>query len=124
MPSRKNVKIDHVAEAVATWLKQDAAREPVDSIEQRMEKNREESKLFAKFVKTTMADGKTMLQAMDEWNARQNEAKAKKEAERQAEAAIFEKEYRARLAASYEDWEAFDRAEQAVAIARWEAKRA
>ena len=124
MPSRKNVKIDHVAEAVATWLKQDAAREPVDSIEQRMEKNREESKLFAKFVKTTMADGKTMLQAMDEWNARQNEAKAKKEAERQAEAAIFETEYRARLAASYPSWEAFQRAEQAVAVARWEAKRA
>ena len=124
MPSRKNVKIDPVAEAVATWLKQDAAREPVDSIEQRMEKNREESKLFAKFVKTTMADGKTMLQAMDEWNARQNEAKAKKEAERQAEAAIFENEYRARLAASYPSWEAFQRAEQAVAVARWEAKRA
>ena len=124
MPSRKNVKIDPVAEAVATWLKQDAAREPVDSIEQRMEKNREESKLFAKFVKTTMADGKTMLQAMDEWNARQNEAKAKKEAERQAEAAIFETEYRARLAASYPSWEAFQRAEQAVAVARWEAKRA
>ena len=124
MPSRKNVKIDPVAEAVATWLKQDAAREPVDSIEQRMEKNCEESKLFAKFVKTTMADGKTMLQAMDEWNARQNEAKAKKEAERQAEAAIFETEYRARLAASYPSWEAFQRAEQAVAVARWEAKRA
>ena len=88
-----------------------------------MEENREESKLFAKFVKAAMADGKTMRQAMDEWNARQNEAKAEKEAKRQAEAAIFEKEYRARLAASYEDWEAFDRAERAVAHARWEAKR-
>ena len=125
--SRKIVKIDPVAQAVARWLKEEDTREHLEhlnSIGTRMEKNREESKLFAKFVKTTMADGKTMLQAMDEWNASQNEAKAKKEAERQAEAAIFEKEYRARLAASYEDWEAFDRAEQAVAIARWEAKRA
>ena len=124
MPSRKNVKIDHVAEAVATWLKQDAAREPVDSIEQQMEKNREESKLFAQFLHAELAKGQTMGQAVDEWYARLKEAKAEKEAKRQAEAAIFEKEYRARLAASYPSWEAFERAEQAVAVARWEAKRA
>ena len=118
------MKIDPVAEAVATWLKQDAAREPVDSIEQQMEKNREESKLFAQFLHAELAKGQTMGQAVDEWYARLKEAKAEKEAKRQAEAAIFEKEYRARLAASYPSWEAFERAEQAVAVARWEAKRA
>ena len=129
MPSYKSRKsIDPVAQAVAKWLKKEEnreyrEREHLSSIEKRMEENREESKLFAKFVKAAMADGKTMRQAMDEWNARQNEAKAEKEAKRQAEAAIFEAEYRVRLAASYVDWEAFDRAERAVAHARWEAKR-
>ena len=127
MPSRKNVKIDPVAQAVSKWLKEENTREHLEdlnSIGTQMEKNHEESKLFAKFVKMAMADGKTMRQAMDEWNARQNEAKAEKEAKRQAEAAIFETEYRARLAASYPSWEAFEKAEQAVAVARWEAKRA
>ena len=127
MPSRKNVKIDPVAQAVSKGLKEENAREHLEdlnSIGTQMEKNHEESKLFAKFVKMAMADGKTMRQAMDEWNARQNEAKAEKEAKRQAEAAIFETEYRARLAASYPSWEAFEKAEQAVAVARWEAKRA
>ena len=129
MPSRRNRKsTDPVAQAVARWLKQEEnreydERERLTSIEKRMEENREESKLFAKFVKAAMADGKTMRQAMDEWNARQNKAKAENEAKRQAEAAIFEKEYRARLAASCVPWEAFERAERAVAHARWEAKR-
>ena len=98
--------IDPVAQAVAKWLKEEENREHrehLNSIGQQMKKNREKSKSFSKFVKAAMADGKTlktMRQAMDEWNARQNEAKAEKEAKRQAEAAIFETEYRARLACS------------------------
>ena len=104
MPSSRSRKlIDPVAQAVAKWLKEEENREHrehLNSIGQQMEKNREESKIFAKLVKAAMADGKTMRQAMDEWNARQNEAKAEKEAKRQAEAAIFETEYRARLACS------------------------
>lgn len=129
MPSRRNRKsTDPVAQAVARWLKQEEnreydERERLTSIEKRMEENRKESELFAKFVKVAMEDGQTMRQAMDEWNARLNRAKAENEAKRQAEAAIFEKEYRARLAASCVPWDAFERAERAVAHARWEAKR-
>ena len=44
-----------------------------------MEKNREDSKLFAKFAVAAMAEGKTMQQATDEWYTRQTEAKAEKE---------------------------------------------
>ena len=104
MSSSRSRKIDPVAQAAARWLKEEANREHlehVNSIGQQMEKNREESKLFAKNVKAAMAQGKTMRQAMGEWDARPSEAKAEKGAKGQTEAAIFEKECRARLAASY-----------------------
>ena len=99
MPSSSSCKIDKidpVAQAVARWLKEEETREhleDVNSIGQQMEKNRGESKLFAQFLHAELAKGKTMGQAVDEWYASLTEAKAEKEAKRQAEATICEKEY-------------------------------
>ena len=76
MSSSRSRETDPVSQAVATWLKEDAAREPVDSTEQRMEKRSEESKLFTQFLNAELAKGKTIGQAVDEWYARQTEAKA------------------------------------------------
>ena len=76
MSSSRSRETDPVSQAVVTWLKEDAAREPVDSIEQRMEKRSEESKLFTQFLNAELAKGKTIGQAVDEWYARQTEAKA------------------------------------------------